>query len=410
MRILASLLFLAPSLAAEVHTVGPAGSGSDFEVIQDAIDFAAAGDVVLVAPGDYEGFTLEKPVLVQGAGSGLTTVTAAYGWVTAILVKDIAAGEVAIAAGMSVQMSALPWAGIGVVESQASEGVVVLHDVRTADGALGVIDVLQAQRLVLSRAAFLGSESGTDNPVFRAQASRVWLVDSHLSRPTITAGSLLASVTTARLVDSEGFLAGCTLLGADIDPEWILSGGNALKLQGSVAVADRFTALGGNGATAGAGGFGAWLTSASSLLVGADAFLKGGLDGSGLVEQQPLLVDPGSSFVQGSTALPTLSASPGLATAGGTLELTLHGDAGGSGHLFASLAPGSGAVLPGLVGDVFLDLSAPLRLGAVTLDAAGEAHLAFQVPALPEPTLATFQWASVSTSVELSNPAFVSVN
>ena len=50
----------------------------------------------------------------------MTTVTAAYGWVTAILVKDIAAGEVAIAAGMSVQMSALPWAGIGTVEVQAT--------------------------------------------------------------------------------------------------------------------------------------------------------------------------------------------------------------------------------------------------------------------------------------------------
>ena len=38
-----------------------------------------------------------------------------------------------------------------------------------------------------------------------------------------------------------------------------------------------------------------------------------------------------------------------------------------------------------------------------------EAHLAFPVPTLPEPTLATFQWAAASSSIELSNPGFVSV-
>ncbi len=218
-----------------------------------------------------------------------------------------------------------------------------------------------------------------------------------------------AIATTVRLIDCEASFAGCTVVGADVDPTWSFQGGNALELKGSQVIAGRTAFLGGDGAATGAGGFGALLLSTSTLVAAADVLLQGGLDGSGLVEQAPVSAEAGSAFLQGSAALPTLSASPAIARAGDPLELALHGEPGASGALFASLAPGAGASLPGLLGEVFLDLAAPIALGAVALDAAGEAHLTLQVPALPEPAIATFQWAAVASAVELSNPAFVGV-
>ena len=118
-------------------------------------------------------------------------------------------------------------------------------------------------------------------------------------------------------------------------------------------------------------------------------------------------VEPGSAFAQGLAALPTLSATPARASAGDALELVLRGNPGDVGHLFASLAPGAGATIAGLAGDVFLDLGAPIQLGAFVLDDDGEARLTVTVPALGEPTLATFQWAAVAGTVAVSNPAFV---
>ena len=150
------------------------------------------------------------------------------------------------------------------------------------------------------------------------------------------------------------------------------------------------------------------LAGLSTLLAAPDARLQGGFDGAGLVEQEPISLEAGSAF-QKTAALPTLSASPAIATAGDGLALELHGEPGASGALFVSLAPGAGASVSGLLGELFLDPAAAIALGTVALDAQGEAHIGFTAPALAEPALATFQWADLSSAVALSNPAFVGV-
>jgi hypothetical protein len=50
-----------------VHPVVPGGPSP----IQDAVDAASAGDIILVAPGEYnENVIMYKPVRLQGAGAG----------------------------------------------------------------------------------------------------------------------------------------------------------------------------------------------------------------------------------------------------------------------------------------------------------------------------------------------------
>ncbi|MEW6743060.1 MAG: hypothetical protein AB1486_09900 [Planctomycetota bacterium] len=51
---------------ASTYIVRQDGSG-DFAEIQEAIDHAAEGDVILVYPGHYQSFTLAKGVMVKAA-------------------------------------------------------------------------------------------------------------------------------------------------------------------------------------------------------------------------------------------------------------------------------------------------------------------------------------------------------
>ncbi|MHC4375284.1 MAG: hypothetical protein ACYS26_01670 [Planctomycetota bacterium] len=100
----ALFLAAAPWSQAEVRTVGPDDQLYDFTSIQAALDASQDGDLIRVAPGDYEPFLIvDKAVSVLGSGSDLTRIQAQTlpsvegpRWMTSIYAWGVDAGPIAI--------------------------------------------------------------------------------------------------------------------------------------------------------------------------------------------------------------------------------------------------------------------------------------------------------------------------
>jgi pectin methylesterase-like acyl-CoA thioesterase len=52
-----------------------AAGGGDYRDIQSAIDAASDGDLILVAPGEYAGFVLDRKVAVQAQDESFTVLS-----------------------------------------------------------------------------------------------------------------------------------------------------------------------------------------------------------------------------------------------------------------------------------------------------------------------------------------------
>lgn len=103
-------LAAAPWSQAEVRTVGPDEQLYDFTSIQAALDASQDGDLIRVAPGDYQPFLIvDKAVSVLGSGSDLTRIQAQTlpsvegpRWMTSIYAWGVDANPIAIG-GFSIE-------------------------------------------------------------------------------------------------------------------------------------------------------------------------------------------------------------------------------------------------------------------------------------------------------------------
>jgi len=415
---LVPLALLVAPLSAELVTVGPPGSGSDFADVQAAIDAASAGDVVLVAPGTYPGFHLEKALVVQGAGRGATRITE-EGFVlspTLAVVREIDAGGVAVVAGMTIEFAGIAIADAAVVEIGACDGAVALHDLEVV--AFQGLDGIAAQdsaRFLLSDArAFGGGGSGAAAPAYSlaTRNSGLWAIDSVIEAPALFTPFAPVQKETAFFDSSDVRLAGATVVGPSIEGGWAIEGGDAVWARAATIEIARSEVRGADASVPLPGGYALRLFQGSTATAYADSTVKGGLNGDGTTEQAPALVEPGSSYVTGPGPAPTLSVLQPRATGGEHLDLVLHGAPGATGQLLGSLGMSAGFAVPGADGDVFLDPTALVRLGPVTLGATGEATLSIPVPTLPPDAhwIAVFQCAETSAGPPaISNPALVSV-
>ncbi|MEM7306117.1 MAG: hypothetical protein AAF682_05570 [Planctomycetota bacterium] len=411
------LLAAAATAHADVLTVGPPGSGADFAQIRDAMVVADDGDVVLVAEGTYDPFTMTRAVRVVGAGPGKTFVADpfSFGGYGATKVLNLSAGEVAAIVGITALPDPLggalvlaPLIGVG-----NCDGLVVLHDVEVDAGVnLSALNVEQTSAVVVSRCQLSGGASTSAGPLERPVSfveSTGWAVDSTVARPPFAAFLTSIALDTLALRGSQLVAAGSALLGGETLAPYQSDGGDAAFLESSVLTLARSEARGGQGVVD--GGYGAWLTSGSQLVVQADSEVAGGLDGQGKELQDPLLLSGGSGFAFEPAIAPTLSAAPTRAAAGDPVDVTLFGTPGSGGRLFVALDPADPAQVPGIDGAIFMDPAEALLLGALTLDAAGQASVSFALPALPAATgkLLTLQWVELGDAPRASNPAFVAL-
>ena len=110
------IALLASLAGAQAQIVVDASGGGHFTQIQPAIDFARAGDVIVVRAGTYGEFLLGKGVAIVGEpGSGLTPGSRGPGL---IRIENVPAGEVAAVTSLG---------------NQTTFGVSL--DVRACDGA-----------------------------------------------------------------------------------------------------------------------------------------------------------------------------------------------------------------------------------------------------------------------------------
>ncbi len=112
-----------------VHNVGPGG----FATIQDAIDAAGTGDLILVAPGVYDELVVMwKPVKLQGWGAGAVTLQARQvptekidAW-RAKVEALVAAGSITLLPGQELAPTGFPALGAPVFPTEEGAGIFVV--------------------------------------------------------------------------------------------------------------------------------------------------------------------------------------------------------------------------------------------------------------------------------------------
>ncbi len=230
-------LALAAPVSANTYRVDDnGGPGVDFTDIAPAIAFAQSGDVLLVAPGTYSSFVLDKGLVIVGQLG--PTVLGGFE------VRNVVAGpRVAVVDLVTTRF---------VVENCAAP--VVLQELRTIQTASisGSPDV----RIARTQFQLLGVPADALTPL-EITNSRVEFVDSRVRGHTGVAGG---------------------------DPYSGGDGGSGIRLQNSRFVGSKFTTEGGGGATetqaghfSGRGGAGILMGGLSSaVLLGAGSDVRGG--------------------------------------------------------------------------------------------------------------------------------------
>jgi hypothetical protein len=227
------------------------GPGTDFTQITAAIAAVSAGDTLLVQPGQYTGFALDKQLSIVGLGTGPTNDVL----VLDMTLHDLPAGTTTLIANLFENGS-----GYGGVVIQNCPGAIVLDD-------LGTYDLVQVVNCVDVRFRRLGAQWAG----MRCTASRVEIADSSV-------------------VGASGFQCTCCNY-PHTNPGQI-----GLFVDGGEVHVARSSVLGGHGGDdicadnggcdgdGGAGGSGIVLDNGARLLVAGDAqeFVQGGSGGTTL--------------------------------------------------------------------------------------------------------------------------------
>jgi hypothetical protein len=382
------LTAVASFAAADILTVGPAGSGAQFTQIQAAVTAASDDDVILVKPGSYDGIVVDKPLRILGDGTGNVNVASS-------VIRDIGAGEEVVLSGVRPQ--SFP-SSTSILLSDCA-GTVVLQDVfinEPTQSATGV-RVTNCRRALLldshilqtgvygtnrgGAVSALDSElwiastevSGTDDCCFAVPASHAVEVVNctlHVWRSQLRGGNSISKQSGGNLADGgTGIKAVASTVNLFGGPTSVITGG-----QGH----DGFL-FGPNSP----GGPAIDLAQGSSARIQQAIPVSGGFDGFGQVQTPAIATDGTSTFEHDPKIFPTLVSSAQQVAMGSSLTLTLEGNPGGYQCLFVSLRTGTTAAFRGVDGFTLLDRMNLSSITAVVLPDSGVHAQTFQVPIIP---------------------------
>jgi hypothetical protein len=401
--LLASLAL--PALAFPLHAStwlvdDDGGAGIHFTDIAPAVQASAPGDVVVVFPGSYGPFTLDKALVVLGDGQALLAGAT-------IVVTGIPAGATAYLQGLDTHSGQ----SIGLVRVEANDGTVVARNVRAHYAVLASADV-RLHDLTYS----LPNYSGPNRPLLDVAGSRVELVRSALigsqlyfttstfgadGAPAIRCGPesrLHFAQTTARGLGGENNVSssgngsggdGGAGLFVDAGAEAVLAGGTQSLLQGG----DYGYANHPFNGCAGDGDAGNGLRNLGFVRHSGVAFVGGGeccntLLGSICGTAAPI---QGNGTLTAVAPIDPVLLGSGSFGAGTTFSYLVHGEPGARAGITFGRAPVVGAADQGpTIGRLTSPWPAPtVDLGV--LPANGTATFDLTVPALPIGTLLVAQ-------------------
>lgn len=435
----AALLVATPALAD--ITVGPAGSGAQYQQISSALAFAAPGETIRVEAGSYDPFVVTKGVTIIGAGIDQTIVeilpSSNDG---AIDVIGVPAGQRVVLSSLSIQRNASSLDGR--IEITDCDGAVHLIDVESlTPNTFGVarhsneavLRVENSDAVICEHCTFKGWLPSSQfswmhgSPAVHAIGSRVWLNDCTLlaghgsegyGGPGIWAvDDAFVQATRCEVRGGDG--------GAHFGFEWWdiygFEGEEAVRIDGSTVVlagGSGNLVRGGHGNPVddlnwSGGGPGVALIGDGILRRAPDAVIENGDNGNGEPSGGSAVVvqflQTGADIAEPKRRTTIGSVDPVLAV-GGPVGLVAGGEPGALHYAFVGAQAISPLQLPGLGQHVHLDAAQVVPLALIQLDGNGVGGHSTLVPNQPALIGWEFTVQSIDldlTSLRISNPALL---
>lgn len=412
LRPLSVLAFFSSPLLAGTLTVGPVGSSATFNDIGIAVNAAAPGDTILVAPGDYQSTTpivIDKPLTLLGAGPETTRFTAlgmdTFDTALPMLIEGLAAGETVRVHGLELNSGGFLSTPSRAVRLFQNAGRVQLSDLSVPGenfmgGEPGLVEALACAEVVIDGCHFDAGQSLVSRTAgLYALNSTVWINDTQLwgtdsanglfTSPPVGGDGLLADQSTV-YISRSSFQGGDGIGNVSVlFAEVAQPGGHGVAASASHIEVRGSTLVGGEGSLdldngtqlVGAGGLAVAFDAASTVRLAPDADLVSGLSGLGL-PNVPAVAGTGT-LAPFAVRLASLDAQSANVSLGGTLGLDLFGEPFAFSRTFVHVAGDTAVPLPGWEGVLLLAPFGGVGVHTGTLDAQGERSVTLGVPALP---------------------------
>jgi hypothetical protein len=394
-----------PAVAsAATWTVGPVGSGADFNSIQAAIDAASPGDTLLIyySSPKYGPFVVDKPLRLIGQGFNHVIVqgTPAPGEFSVAQVRDIPAGQEVVIAGLGLRGSGPAWTATPsapLLDVRNNAGRVVLHRVAASDTSGSVFESvarIEGSDFVVLSACNLDAVSAAplSAPALRIDQSTVWMTSGiyrggrafSTSAPVAGADAVIVEDSTLRATNAvlTGGRAG-SLPGpcpGDGPGPIGLASGDALDVRGHSVVE--------------IGGTATLILTAGAVLPGAQcqqgevgAALRMRDDAQVTLQTSTLVqgaidVAPTATLQLTSELTPVVQVIPGMQEIylGSLLELVVTGAPGSLAWIFAAPTTALPFTLPGIQGAAALDPVSAVLVSAKIIDLTQQATAQIGIP------------------------------